>query len=227
MPYSIEKDNGKYFVIKKDTGKRLESNPKGGHDSWEKAKAQIGGIEHSENKKKAYVPEYYEQAVQAIPHIEGYAYRIKQILDSPEWQTNQNSVSEIDTDVDKILHYCKYYQQEKAAKCQKCGKKIANEIFNDPDILTIPEKKRQNLVNKRLNAAFTGKYPATLGGGFNIIRDILALYEFKLPDDEISIQPVDYEAHARYHEQVGPKTWIQISIYRMPSGNYEFTTYVS
>jgi len=57
MPYSVKKIRGKYRVVKKSTGQVALNNAGtpldgGGHESAEKAGAQIGAIDRSEARRK-------------------------------------------------------------------------------------------------------------------------------------------------------------------------------
>jgi hypothetical protein len=85
------------------------------------------------------------------------------------------------------------------------------------------EYTRRSRVNAALYDLTTkGVYPDTVP--WQEIDAILAEHGFDWRRDESAVTT---GADGRVHYQVGPKTWLLVSWYRMPSGRYEVVAYVS
>lgn len=56
------------------------------------------------------------------------------------------------------------------------------------------------------------------------MNEILTKHGFRLEEGDI---PLALDADSSVHVQVGDKTWLLVSWYRMPSGRYEVIAYVS
>jgi hypothetical protein len=112
--------------------------------------------------------------------------------------------------------------------CINCGSKFAEGLELKP------EKVRKTRANKELESLNSHPQP-TMGEGIEAIREVLTRNGFTLPEMDWKSLEADNPAmgatgeriSARYHEQVGPRTYISVSIFRYGSGNYEFNVYLS
>lgn len=80
------------------------------------------------------------------------------------------------------------------------------------------ESRNRTLANQELGMLLT-YHPHIPTGD---VDAILTAYGFKPLEEAIYCG-----AEGRIHEQVGERTWIVLTWYKMPSGNYEIVSYLS
>ena len=91
------------------------------------------------------------------------------------------------------------------------------------------ERKRRSKANKELDIYFKSLpdgLTETLWEGGGAIAQAVEDNGFAF-EEGFDFRHVGYGQSVRYNEQVGPNTWLSISVYRPESGRYEWVCYFS
>jgi hypothetical protein len=119
--------------------------------------------------------------------------------------------------------------QENFGDLTKRYDESGKEIQEGPTVQSVSEKIRKKRANDEISKINHNKYWESMGEGINAIKAILKKNGFNdlFDDGGLMWRAIPTGESVRYNEIVGDKTHIIISIYRMASGRYEFTVYLT